>query len=356
MTGIYSGPLRSAVIGCGGIAYEHLPFLTSSQDVELVALCDHSHAMAQAAAQHFSVSLPLFTDAAEMLQEMAPDIVHVLTPPHTHAALVRMALDAGAHVICEKPMTGTAADTQSLLKAAAAADRVLVESRNLLFNDPVIALLDLLDSGRLGQLRECEILLSLDFLSGPFGDLNLAGPGVVLPAGAVHDFLPHLVYLFQALTGIRTADTLLGELSNRSGNQRAKFDFCEAILRKDPVRGRLRIATDVEPSAFRIYLRGSLGSAETDLYNPFLRIEAEPDLGKRYPLGQIRAGLGLIGAGTRNLRNKIGQHGTTHGLPRMLAAVYAAIRAGEPVPITSEEILATALLTDQILTLGDARQ
>lgn len=351
MTSPLLPPLRAAVIGCGAIAYEHLPFVARSDAAQCVALCDRSRAMADAAGRHFRLNVPLYTDAEAMLAAERPDIVHILTPPQTHDALVSAALAAGAHVICEKPMTGSAAETAGLIDAAQAAGKVLVESRNLLFNDPVQELLLSLRARRLGDVRECEIVLSLDFLGGPFGDTNLAGPGVALPGGAVHDFLPHLVYLFQALTGVSEADKVMGEYTNRSGNARAGYDFCDVLLRAGPVRGRLRVATDVEPSAFRVIVRGTAGSVETDLYNPFMRFEGEPHTGKRYPLGQVRAGLALARSGLSNLRNKIGQHGTTHGLPRMLAAVYAAIREGRAPPITPEEMLATAKLTDQILAL-----
>lgn len=351
MTSNLLPPLRAAVIGCGAIAYEHLPFVARSDAAQAVALCDRSRAMADAAVRHFGLSVPLYTDAEAMLAAERPDIVHVLTPPQTHEALVRAALAVGAHVVCEKPMTGNAAETEGLLETARAAGRVLVESRNLLFNDPVLELLAMVRRGKLGEVRECEVLLTLDFLGGPFGDTNLAGPGVALPGGAVHDFLPHLVYLFQALTGMDDAERVMGEYANRSGNVRAGYDFCDVLLRAGPVRGRLRVATDVEPSAFRVILRGTKASVETDLYNPFVRFEGDPDTGKRYPFGQVRAGWSLMRSGLDNLRNKIGQHGTTHGLLRMLEAVYAAIRAGAAPPITPDEILATTRLTDQILAL-----
>ena len=353
MTSQIMPPLRAAVIGCGAIAYEHLPFVARSNAAMPVALCDRSRAMADAAARHFGLAVPLYTDAEEMLAKERPDIVHVLTPPQSHDPLVRAALGAGAHVVCEKPMTGSTAETVGLLDAADAAGKVLVESRNLLWNDPVLELMEMVRGGKLGEVRECEVLLTLDFLGGPFGDSNLAGD-IGLPGGAVHDFLPHLVYLFQALTGAGEAECVIGEYTNRSGNARAGYDFCDVLLRAGPVRGRLRVATDVEPSAFRVILRGSEGSVESDLYNPFQRFEGRPYTGKTYPLGQVRAGLSLARAGLGNLRNKIGQHGTTHGLPRMLAAVYAAIREGRAPPITPAEMLATARLTDQILALRSA--
>lgn len=343
--------LRAAVIGCGAIAYEHLPCIAGNSRARLVAVCDRSAALADAAGERYGAEAS-FVDVEQMLAQTKPDVVHVLTPPDTHDALVRGALAAGAHVICEKPMTGTERDTAALLDAAAAAGRVLQESRNLLFNDPVIALQRLIEQGRLGRVVECEVLLSLDFLGGPFGDANLAGPAVRLPGGAAHDFIPHLVYLFLKLGKVVEAGRVTGVLANRSGNRRAGFDFLDALVEAEGVRGRLRIATDTAPDAFRVIVRGTAATAETDLYNPFMRIEGAPNTGKRAPFGQVGAGAGLIRAGVAGLRNKIMQHGTMHGLSRMIDAIYDALRQGTPPPFTREDMLATARLTDRLVALG----
>lgn len=126
-------PLRTAVIGCGAIAYEHLPFLARSTSALPVALCDQSPAMMAAAAAAFDLKVKLYADAEAMLLAERPDVVHVLTPPQTHSRLVRAALDTDAHVISEKPMTGSADETAALIEAARNAGKLLVESRNLLF-------------------------------------------------------------------------------------------------------------------------------------------------------------------------------------------------------------------------------
>lgn len=345
-------PLRAAVIGCGAIAYEHLPFISGSSRSRLVAVCDRSAALANAAAERFNGEAS-FIELETMLATANPEVVHVLTPPHTHAEIVKAALAAGAHVICEKPMTGTARETAALLDAAAAAGRVLQESRNLLFNDSIIAIRRLIAEGRLGRVAECEVMLSLDFLSGPFGDRNLSGPAVRLPGGAAHDFIPHLAYLFLELGCVSDVDEVHGIFANRSGNPRAGFDFLDALIVAQNVRGRLRIATDTAPDAFRVIVRGTAASVETDLYNPFMRIEGTPNVGKRAPLGQIVAGIDLIGAGLTGMRNKIIQHGPMHGLPRMLEAIYAALAKGTLPPFTNGEILATARLTDRLVALGN---
>jgi predicted dehydrogenase len=345
-------PLRTAVVGCGAIAYEHLPFISTSPLASLVAVCDTSPAMGEAAGSRFGAQ-SVHTDFTRLLAETRPNIVHVLTPPHTHDAIVRQALQAGAHVVCEKPMTGTAEETAALLAAAHDAGRMLVESRNLLFNDAVLTLQRMIAAGELGTIVECDVLLSLDFLAGPFGDPNLTGPGVLLPGGAIHDFLPHLAYLFLELTGAAEPYEVRGFLRNRSANPRAGFDHLDALIDSGAVRGHLRVATDAYPEAFRVIVRGTAGTAETDLYNPYMRIDAAPNVGKRSPFGQIANGRRLIADGFANLRNKIRAHGTMHGLPRMLEAVYRAILEDRPAPFTPEEMIACAHLCDRLIALGE---
>ena len=347
-------PLRAVVVGCGAIAYEHLPFLASSGQAVLVGVCDRSAALAEAARDRFKAAAA-YTDYDTMLAEARPDIVHVLTPPQTHDALVRAALAAGAHVICEKPMTGTAAETEALLQCAAQAGHTLTESRNLLFNDPLIELIGLIGDGRLGDIIECDILLSVDFLSGPFGDRNLSGPAVALPGGAIHDFLPHLVYVFQALTGVGDIAEVYGVMQSRSDNPRAGYDFLDALIDAGSVRGRLRIASDVEPASFTVTVRGSRATAETDFYNPGLLFHGPPNVGKRSALGQIANGRRLICAGFTNFRDKVMQHGPMHGMGRMLDAIYSAIRNAGPMPITPEQMIDTARLTDRLIALGRQR-
>lgn len=344
--------LRAAVIGCGAIAHEHLHYLSSSPRVELAAVCDSSKATASFMRERFRAGC-CFTDPASMLEEERPDVVHVLTPPHTHAALVTMCLDADAHVICEKPMTASAGETEGLLTEARRRGRALIESRNLLFNDLAIAMDRLATDGKLGSVREVDVLLSLDLTAGTFGDPNLSGPGVHLPGGAVHDFLPHLAYLFLHFAGRpETIDQVTGFLENRSGNLRVGYDHLDALIEAGDVRGRLRIASDIAPPAFRLAVRGTERSVEGDFYNPFLRIEGGTNVGKRAPLEQIRSGLKLASAGVTNFFDKVRQHGTYHGMPRMLDVIYRALQNGEEPPISEADMVATARLVDRIVALG----
>src|SRR5687768_3781248 len=98
--------LRAAVIGTGKISEAHLGFLSSSETAQLLAVCDLSPSLAAYACRRFGPAQP-FTDYRRMLAEIKPDVVHVLTPAHTHDRIIRDCLEAGAHVIAEKPIALT---------------------------------------------------------------------------------------------------------------------------------------------------------------------------------------------------------------------------------------------------------
>lgn len=345
-------PLSVAVIGCGAIANEHLGYLTGSARVRLAAVCDMSPATAEFAASRFDAQ-QWFIDADRMLAEVQPQSVHVLTPPHTHAALIRCCLAAGAHVICEKPMTGTAAETEVLLTEAQEAERWLMESRNYLYNDSVLRLDATIQRGAIGQVIEIDLLLSLDFLSGPFGDTNLTGQAVRLPGGAIHDFLPHLAYLFLHFGAVDAVEDVRGWLRNSSGNARAGLDHLDALVRAGPVRGRLKIVPDGHPDMFRVIVRGTKGTIESDLFNPYLRFDGAPNVGKRASLGQWALAREMRRSAIRNLRDKVLQHGTYHGMPRMLEAIYAAMQEGRAPPISAQDMINTARFVDRLVALRD---
>jgi predicted dehydrogenase len=114
------GKFRVAVIGCGGIANgKHLPSLRLVPDVELIAFCDIIVERAQKAAEQYGVAgARVYEDYKELLEKEKPDVVHVCTPNRAHCEISVAALEAGCHVMCEKPMAINEADARKMLEAA----------------------------------------------------------------------------------------------------------------------------------------------------------------------------------------------------------------------------------------------
>ena len=340
--------MRAAVLGCGAIAEEHLGYLSTAEMVELAAVCDLSPALADIARRRHGARLAA-TDVDAVLANVRPDVVHVLTPPRTHPDLVRRSLAAGAHVVCEKPLAPTANETRTLLERARDADRVLVETRNVLYNDVVLALDRALADGRVGEPREIDVSLALDLANA-----DVPADGLGLPAGIAHDYLPHLAYLLLHFVPSDEPPEIVGGTVRGCNGTSFGFDHVDVLMTIGRVRARLRISPDVVPGGMRVAIRGTNGSLEADIYQPYVRHEGPPWVGKLSPMDLVVQGATLVRAGAGNLRDRLLQHGTYHGMPRMLADVYASLRDGRPSPITERDMLASAALIDRIVEFAGA--
>lgn len=109
-----------AIIGCGGIANgKHLPSLSKVKQVKLVAFCDIVEEKAALAASEYGTeNAVVYTDYKQLLQDPSIDVVHVCTPNNAHMEISVAALEAGKHVMCEKPMAKTSEEAKAMLDAA----------------------------------------------------------------------------------------------------------------------------------------------------------------------------------------------------------------------------------------------
>ena len=112
--------VRVGIIGCGGIANgKHMPALSKLKNVKMVAFCDIIEKKALAAREKFGTpDCAVYTDYKKLLEDKSIDVVHVLTPNRSDSFISVDALEAGKHVMCEKPMAINAAEAQKMLDAA----------------------------------------------------------------------------------------------------------------------------------------------------------------------------------------------------------------------------------------------
>ncbi|HTR25573.1 MAG TPA: Gfo/Idh/MocA family oxidoreductase [Terriglobales bacterium] len=113
--------LRVGVIGCGGIANgKHFPALNKLRNrIELVGFCDIIEDRATSACQKYGdPNAKFYVEHRRLLEDKSIDVVYVLTPNVSHCAISVDSLEAGKHVLCEKPMAATYADAKKMLDAA----------------------------------------------------------------------------------------------------------------------------------------------------------------------------------------------------------------------------------------------
>jgi len=143
--------LRVGVIGVGGIAKTHFPGWKASPDAELVALADPFEKPLEAAAQEQGVTRT-FIDPKEMIADPDIDIIDVCTPNSYHAPLTIAALQAGKHVICEKPLAPTPGEIKQMIKARDKSKKLLMTAQHFRFQSNSKALKAEIDAGALGNI------------------------------------------------------------------------------------------------------------------------------------------------------------------------------------------------------------
>ncbi len=140
----------AAIIGCGDVSTVHCQAIEAVRDIELVAVCDTDPEALAAAVERYGV--PGFDDHRTLLSELRPDVAHVCTPHHQHVPVVLDLLDAGVHVLVEKPLAHTLVEAERLVEAAECTDtRIGVCFQNR-YNATSQAARELLDSGELGNV------------------------------------------------------------------------------------------------------------------------------------------------------------------------------------------------------------
>lgn len=146
---------KVGLIGCGGIANQkHLPALKNASDrVEIVAFCDLIIERAEKAAREYGVpGAMVCTDYHVLLAQPEIEIVYVLTPNVSHCELSVAALEAGKHVLCEKPMAASTADAQKMLDAYHKSGKLLTIGYQNRFRPDSMALKKLCEEGELGEI------------------------------------------------------------------------------------------------------------------------------------------------------------------------------------------------------------
>jgi UDP-N-acetylglucosamine 3-dehydrogenase len=143
--------LKVGVIGCGSIAkYRHLPEYKLNKNVEIVAVCDIIAERAEKMAEEYGAQA--FSDYKEVLKLEDIDAISVCLPNYLHAPVSIDALNAGKHVICEKPMATSKEEAEAMINAAKRNDKKLMIAHNQRFVASHQKAKEIIESGKLGKI------------------------------------------------------------------------------------------------------------------------------------------------------------------------------------------------------------
>lgn len=188
--------LKIGVVGGGHIVkHRHLPIYKKIRDVKVSAICDKQESIAKSVASQFGVS-HYYNDFSEMLSKEELDVVDICTPPQTHVTLAIEAIEAGSHVLVEKPLAMNVNDVDKMFKFSEKKHVKLCVVHQNLFNPAVRKARSLVENGAVGDLISVDVgaLVRRD----NYMCLNSKHWCHNLPGGLNFEVLPHPVYLLQA--------------------------------------------------------------------------------------------------------------------------------------------------------------
>ncbi len=219
-----SQKLRFGIIGCGGIARQrHMPSLAKLPEVDLAAFFDPTQGRAEAArAQHGCADAGVYADYRELLRDSTIDVVHVCTTNATHADITIAALEAGKHVLCEKPMATTPDDARRMVETARRTGRKLTVGYNNRFRPDSQTLHKLCRRGDLGHIYYAKALALRRRgvpTWGAFLDREKQGGGPLIDIGShALDLTLWMMDNYRPRVVLGTAYHLLGKRANSAND------------------------------------------------------------------------------------------------------------------------------------------
>jgi predicted dehydrogenase len=339
---------RIAFIGCGGISQTHQAALKEMPDVEIVAGVDILPERLDVVRDKWGVSAT-YTDWKKMLREVQPDAVSICTPNGVHFQPAVDALNAGAHVIVEKPMAMTPAECQKMIDTAKKAGKKLAVGFQYRYHPSSEYLVRSRDDGRFGNIMfvKCQALRRRGIPNwGVFGQKKLQGGGPMIDIGVhVIEMAHYVMGSPRPVAATGNTWTFVGNKPNSTVSQWPDWDY-KTYTVEDLAVGQIRFengallqieamfAGHIEKDVWNFSLTGDKGGANWD--PPMTFTDRAGTMVNEVPAFLPQSGFGILFA--RKLRNFV--DGCTKGTPltasgeaglavqKILDGVYRSAEAG----------------------------
>jgi predicted dehydrogenase len=324
--------LRVGLLGAGIISSGHATALQNIPQAKLVAVCDAVPGRAADVARDYGIP-EVYESAKAMLRDAKVDVVHVLTPPQYHTALALECMEAGRHVLIEKPMGLSAESCAALESESRRRGLVCAVNHNATHFPVVERLAAAIGSCRFGRVNH----ISCTFCVAP-EHVPVADPGNYMfqsPANMIFEFGPHPFSIIRLLMGglVKVQCVATGERTLPNGKRYWNAWQFSAVCERGTASLYIGVGTGMRDISLRVFGEDAVGTA--DLVRDRLVISGTSPLRIAGPLAEGRA------AAAESLRSAAAgvfhQYGTAAGLSgsrnrdpflRSLRAFYEALSAG----------------------------
>lgn len=221
--------LKIAILGAGAISDSHIQACQKlASQCEIVAFADLFPDKAAEKAAKYGLTAAVFKDYRELLAKVSFDAAAICLPPFEHAPVAVALLNAGKHVLVEKPMAPTLEECDQMLAAAQAGGKLLSVVAQNRYRTPMMRLKQALASGKAGKVLHAQAD-SLWWRGGRYYDLWWRGTWEKEGGGCTMNHAVHHVDLFQWMMGMPAE--LQAISANLSHENSEVEDFSTAVLR-----------------------------------------------------------------------------------------------------------------------------
>lgn len=195
-----SQPIRLATVGTGYFSQFHYAAWARIPEVKLVGICDHDLSSLIDVCNQFPTSSN-FAEFEDMLDQIKPDLVDIITPPETHTQLIKACVKRGIPAICQKPFTGSYQKAADLVEVIKAKNGQVTVHENFRFQPWYQKIKTLLDENLLGELYQISYLLRPGDGQGNSAYLERQPYFQEMERFLVHETAIHFIDVFRYLFG-----------------------------------------------------------------------------------------------------------------------------------------------------------
>jgi predicted dehydrogenase/nucleoside-diphosphate-sugar epimerase len=341
---------RVGLVGAGYISEFHARAIQRVPNARLIGIADVVNSRAARLASRFNV--PKVFPTMEAMMNAGVDVVHILTPPNTHAQLAIAALESGCHVLVEKPLAMNAEEVDRISAAAAAAQKSVCVNHSMLYDRFVSKALGLVRSGAIG------IPLSFDYFRSSEYPLYRGGPLPIHYQDGGYPFLDqgvHALYLAESFLG--AMEDVKAFYGTHGGDSNLLFDEWRVAAQCQRGTASIQISWNVRPLQNWFVVQGTKGVVRANLFAMWVTHTPQLPLPKApaRALQALSEGLSICAQVPANVARfaakKIVQY---DGLHSLVAAFYRALQTGAPMPVPVEQARSTVYWTNRVSQEADA--
>lgn len=351
--------IRTCIIGCGKVAEAHAEVIKTLGNTKLVATCDKEILMARQLAERYGAGA-FYDDLSIMLGKEKPDVVHITTPPQSHYEIAKECLNAGSHVLVEKPFTLNAGEAKELVDLAQNKDLKITVGTDEQFSHISIQLGKLVSEGWLGEAPyhiDCYYCYDL-------GDERFARAFLKnrshwlwqLPGQLIQNIIPHAVMKICEFINDENLEIhaigFTSKFLTDLGEQELRDELRAIIKDNKGTTAYLTFSTQIRPPIRQIAIYGSKNGLILDQnYHALIKIPGsvfKSYLEKTLPLNNLARQY------RKNMFDNIKlfikkQFQMKRGLYNLINSFYDSIGNNLPPPIPYNHILLNTKIIDEII-------